>query len=245
MLDMRAGYRDCLTGPIRYSVADRLFSDALTWINASLSTYPLLFFTMNSSVISYPLRNSLYLNVTNRCTLRCSFCPKFNGNWVVGGYDLRLRREPGVNELFEMVGDPGRYDEIVFCGLGEPTLRLYTVLEVGAELRRCGARVRLNTDGLANLVHGRDITPDLEDSVDAVSISLNCHNAGTYRRHCRPPMEGAHEAVLDFTDRVREFVPVVTLTALDGLEDVDIPACRAIAERYGVGFRRRELGRVG
>jgi len=197
------------------------------------------------TIVSYPLRRSLYLNVTNRCTLRCSFCPKFNGSWEVRGYDLRLRRDPDAGELLEAVGDPKRFDEIVFCGFGEPTLRLYTVLEVGSELRRRGARVRLNTDGLANLVHGRDITPDLEDSLDAVSISLNAQDAKSYSRHCRPPMEGAHEAILDFTERVREFVPVVTLTAVDGLDGVDISACRAIAERYSVEFRRRELGRVG
>jgi TatD DNase family protein len=196
-------------------------------------------------VIGYTLRGNRYLNVTNRCTLRCRFCPKFHGNWTVGGYDLRLAEEPDVAALLEAAGDPSQYDEVVFCGFGEPTLRLYTVLEVGAELRRQGAHVRLNTDGLANLVHGRDVTPDLEDSLDAISISLNAQNADLYERHCRPPMPGAHAALLDFAERARDFVPSVTLTAIDGLEGVDIPACRAIAERLGVGFRRRELDRVG
>jgi len=196
-------------------------------------------------VFGYTLRGNRYLNVTNRCTLRCRFCPKFNGNWTIGGSDLRLDQEPDVAALLEAVGDPGQYQEVVFCGLGEPTLRLYTVLEVGAELRRRGAHVRLNTDGLANLVHGRDVTPDLEDSVDAVSISLNTHDAGLYNLHCRPPQGGAHDALLDFAERVRDFVPSVTLTAIDGLEGVDIPACREIAEWLGVGFRRRELDKVG
>jgi TatD DNase family protein len=195
--------------------------------------------------IGYTLRGNRYLNVTRRCTLRCRFCPKFNGSWSVRGHDLRLDREPDAATLLAAAGDPRQYREIVFCGLGEPTLRLYTVLEVGAELRRQGAHVRLNTDGLANLVHGRDVTPDLEDSVDAVSISLNAQDAATYSRHCRPPMAGAHAAVLDFAERVRDFVPSVTLTAIDGLDGVDIPACREISERLGVGFRRRELGRVG
>lgn len=198
-------------------------------------------------VIGYTLHGNRYLNVTNRCTLRCAFCPKFNGEWTVQEHELRLRadQEPDAPALVAAAGNPADYREVVFCGLGEPTLRLYTVLEVGAELRRRGARVRLNTDGLANLVHGRDVTPDFEDSVDAVSISLNAQDAATYERHCRPPLPGAYEAVLDFTERVREFVPSVTLTAIDGLEGVDINACRAIAERLGVGFRRRELGKVG
>lgn len=197
------------------------------------------------SVIAYTERGNCYLNVTNRCTLRCRFCPKFNGNWMIDGYDLRLDREPGTASILAAVDNPQHYQEIVFCGLGEPTLRLYAVLEAGAELRRRGARVRLNTDGLASLVHGRDVTPDLEDSVDAISISLNAQNSAVYERHCRPPIAGAYGAVLDFTERVRDFVPHVTLTAIDGLEGVDIPACRDIADRLGVEFRRRELGRVG
>lgn len=198
-------------------------------------------------VIGYTLRNSRYLNVTSRCTLRCQFCPKFNGQWVVGGYPLRLlaQEEPDAGQLIAAAGDPGQFDEVVFCGLGEPTLNLYIVLEAAAELRRRGARVRLNTDGLANLVHGRDVTPDLEDSIDAMSISLNAQNDEIYNRHCRPPMPGAFNAVIDFAARAREFVPDVTLTAIDGLPGVDIPACRAIADQLGVRFRRRELDKVG
>jgi TatD DNase family protein len=200
---------------------------------------------MPEPTIQYDLHGSRYLNVTNRCTLRCAFCPKFNGSWTVAGYDLRLHEEPDAAQLIAAAGAPGAFREIVFCGLGEPTLRLYTVLEVGAELRQRGVRVRLNTDGLANLVYARDVTPDLEGSLDAISISLNAQNEEIYNRHCRPPMPGAFQAVQDFAVHAREFVPSVTLTAIDGLPGVDIPACRAIAERLGVGFRRRELDKVG
>lgn len=196
-------------------------------------------------VIGYTLHGNRYLNVTNRCTLRCTFCPKFNGSWDVQDYDLRLHAEPDAKALLAAAGDPSEFGEVVFCGLGEPTLRLYTVVEVGAELRRRGARVRLNTDGLANLVHGRDVAPDLEGHVDAVSISLNAQDEPTYNRYCRPPIAGAYAAVLDFAWRVREFVPSVTLTAIDGLPGVDIPACQVIAEKLGVAFRRRELDKVG
>jgi TatD DNase family protein len=201
---------------------------------------------MNASpTIGYTLRGGRYLNVTNRCTLRCRFCPKFSDDWTVGDYDLRLRAEPDCAALVVAAGEAPACEEVVFCGFGEPTLRLYTVLEAGAELRRRGARVRLNTDGLANLVHGRDITPDLEGSVDALSISLNAQDAETYDYHCRPPLPGAHAALLEFAARARVFVPDVTLTAIDGLPGVDIDECRAIAGRLGVGFRRRELGKVG
>lgn len=199
-----------------------------------------------SETIGYTLRQSRYLNVSKRCTLRCAFCPKFkDGSWNVRGYDLRLREEPGAEELFAAAGPPRAFKEVVFCGLGEPTLRLYPLLEVAARLKRRGERVRLNTDGLANFVHDRDVTPDLEGLIDAVSISLNAQDEETYNRHCRPPRAGAYPSLIRFVQRVREFVPEVSVTAIDGLEGVDIAACEATARKLGVEFRRRELGRVG
>jgi len=178
--------------------------------------------------------------------LRCDFCPKFNHTWVVGGANLRLQQDPTVDEVLAAVGDPRGYDEIVFCGLGEPTLRLYEVVEIAAQLHQRGARrVRLNTDGLANLVYGRDVTPDLEGSVDALSISLNAQNETVYNHHCRPSLAGSYGAMLQFADRVRDFVPDVTMTAIDGLEGVDIGTCERIARDLGVKFRRRVLGAVG
>ena len=199
----------------------------------------------SSNLIGYTLHGNRYLNITNRCTLRCAFCPKFNGIWDVQGYDLRSRHEPGVEEMLAAVGNPRDYNEVVFCGLGEPTLRLYPLLEVAARLRNQGARVRVNTDGLASLIHRRDVTPDLEDNIDVLSISLNAQDEATYNRHCRPKEPGAYAAMLDFTERARDFVSEVTLTAIDGLPGVDIAACEKIARDLGVNFRRRVRDQVG
>lgn len=197
-------------------------------------------------VVGYTLRDSRYLNVTSRCTLRCAFCPKFNGSWTVQDFDLRLRADPSADQLIEAAGDVGAWREVVFCGLGEPTLRLYTVLEVAARLRKLGApRIRLNTDGLANLVYGRDVTPDFEGNIDALSVSLNAQNEEIYNRHCRPSLAGSYKAMLDFIRHARDYVPEVVVTAIDGLSGVDIAACAEIAERLGVRFRRRVLGIVG
>ncbi len=198
------------------------------------------------ATIAYPLRGNCYLNVTSRCTLRCSFCPKFNHVWVIGGANLHLQQEPSTNEVLTAVGEPRTYNEIVFCGLGEPTLRLYDVLEIAAELRERGARrVRIDTDGLANLVYGRDVTPDFEGLIDALSISLNAQNEKIYDRYCRPALPRAYAAMLEFADRARDFIPDITLTAIDGLEGVDIAACEGVARRLGVKFRRRVLNDVG
>ena len=199
-----------------------------------------------SPVIAYSLHGNCYLNVTNRCSLRCTFCPKFNGTWDVKDYNLRLTREPSVASILLAAGDPSRYREVVFCGLGEPTSRLYEVLEVAQTLRRKGAkRLRLNTDGLANLVQGHDITPNLEGCIDALSVSLNAHNEKLYEQHCRPQHPGSFQAVLDFVASARLFVPDITITAIRGLDGVDIAACERIAANLGVKFRERTLDQVG
>jgi TatD DNase family protein len=204
-------------------------------------------YRQEAPVYAYVLHGNCYLNVSNRCNLRCEFCPRMEGVWRVQGYDLRLLRwqEPSAEELVAAVGDPKVYTEIVFCGLGEPTLRLETILLAGRELRRRGVRVRLNTNGLANQYYGRDVTPALSEAVDALSISLNAQDEVTYERYCRPKQPGAYPALLDFIRRAREHIPDITLTAIDGLEGVDIAACARIAAELGVKFRSRVLDQIG
>ena len=199
-----------------------------------------------ADVIAYRLHGNVYLNITSRCTLRCRFCPKFNRAWEVRGYLLRLRQEPAVPAILDAVGDPLHDREVVFCGLGEPTLRLETLLESAAALRARGARrIRVNTDGLANWRAGRDVTPVLAQHVDALSISLNAQNEALYDRHCRPPATGAWPELLEFVLCAREHIADITLTAIDGLPGVDIDACEDLANRFNVKFRRRVLDEVG
>jgi len=197
--------------------------------------------------LAYPIRRSLYLNVTSRCTNRCAFCAK-NASPEVKGHDLTLKREPSVEEVLAAVaaeGGPGAWEEVVFCGFGEPLLRLDAVVALARELRRRGARrIRVNTDGLASLVHGRDVTPELAGVVDAVSVSLNAPDAATYERLCRPGVEGAYPAVLEFLRRAGERIPEVTATAV-AVPGLDVAACRRVAQGLGVDFREREYNEVG
>lgn len=197
------------------------------------------------SIIAYPLHGNCYLNITSQCTLRCAFCPKYNRSWEVQSYDLRLHREPTVEEVLEAIGDPGKYKEIVFCGLGEPTVRLDALLAIARELKKQGTRIRVNTDGLVNLREGRDVTPEMAEVVDTLSISMNAQDEETYIKHTRPKQEGAFAAMLEFARLAQERGMSVSLTAIDGLEGVDIAACEKIAESIGVGFRRRVLDIVG
>lgn len=200
----------------------------------------------HDEVLAYELHGNCYLNITYHCTLRCDFCPKFNGTWEVQGYDLLIRREPSAEEVLEAVGDSRRYKQIVFCGLGEPTLRLDVLLDVARHLKKQGAFIRINTDGLASLVHDRDVTPELAGLIDALSISMNAQDEEVYNRHTRPKLEGAYAAMLEFARQAKQHVPDVSLSAINGLEGVDIAACREIAEQQiGVKFRQREMDVVG
>jgi TatD family-associated radical SAM protein len=201
--------------------------------------------SMHPQTISYEIGERLYLNITDRCTLRCAFCPKHNGSHRVHGYDLALRQRPTQAEILAAIGEPARYREVVFCGFGEPTLRLKVLLETARHIRMQGGRVRVNSDGLANLVHKRDVLPEMADCVDALSISMNAQQRDVYDRHCRPTLAGSYHAMLDFLERAPRHVAEVTATAIDGLEGVDVAACARLAGSRGARFRRRELDVVG
>lgn len=197
-----------------------------------------------TSKIAYRIRDSLYLNITNRCTNACIFCAKFK-DFTVKGHHLRLEHEPTAAQVLAAIGDPGRYQEVVFCGYGEPLIRLDLIKEVAAWLKQKGVRVRINTDGQANLVHGRDILPELAGLIDAVSVSLNAPDAETYQRLCRSKFgEQGYEAVKDFLAAAKQHIPSVTATAV-GLPGIDLEACRQVAMNLGVEFREREYNEVG
>ena len=200
---------------------------------------------MRQPTLSYAVEDRLYLNITDRCTLECAFCPKHNGSFQVHQYDLTLDRRPELGEIISAIDDPARYDEIVFCGYGEPTLRLKVMLQVAHYIKAHGGRVRLNTDGLANLVNKRNVLPELAECIDALSVSLNAQDEAVYQRHCRPAVADSYQAMLDFLALASQYIADVTATAIDGLEGVDIDACAALAEQRGAKFRRRELDVVG
>lgn len=195
--------------------------------------------------IAYPIRNSLYLNITNRCTIYCTFCAKFT-NYSVKGHYLKLSHEPTLDEVLEAMGGYKDFNEVVFCGYGEPLLRLDFVKDVAKILKKEGIRVRINTDGLANLLYNRDITAELKGLVDSISISLNAPDSETYEKHCKSKFgKDAYKAVKEFIIKAKSHIPdvIATVVALPGL---DVEACRSIIEKeLGVKFRVREYNEVG
>ena len=197
--------------------------------------------------IIYPIRDSLYVNLTNRCTLRCTFCHKFQ-DFVVKGHDLRLAREPSVEDVQAAIEarDPSQYREVVFCGYGEPLLRLDAVIALADWIKARGIRVRVNTDGLASLVHDRDVPKELAGRVDAVSVSLNAPDRETYARICPSRYgENGHDAVIAFIKRAAQMIPDVTATVV-ALPGLDLDACRRLVEQeLGVALRIRPLDDLG
>jgi TatD DNase family protein len=201
-------------------------------------------------VLAYPLGDALYVNLTSACTLACVFCPKIrDDDWVVGGFDLKLARNPSADEVWEAIGREGLLgrSEIVFTGLGEPTRRLDVLLDVSRRLVAAGcSRVRVDTDGLASLREGRDVPPLLAAAgVSAVSVSLNAADAPTYARICPSRYgEAAFEAMKAFIRSAVRSIPDVAASAV-ALPGLSEDACRAVAESLGARFRWRPYDRLG
>jgi TatD DNase family protein len=205
---------------------------------------------ISSEVLAYPLGDALYLNLTSACTLACTFCPKIrDDDWVVGGFDLKLRRQPTADEVWARAlaaGLAGR-SEVVFTGLGEPTRRFAVLLELTRRLEEAGVkRVRLDTDGLPSLREGRDVVPELvEAGLDAVSVSLNAADAATYARICPNRFgERAYDACRAFI-RACAAAGLGTAASCVALPELSEEACRSAAEALGATFRWRPYDRLG
>jgi TatD DNase family protein len=182
------------------------------------------------NTVVYPMKENLYINLTNRCTARCVFCPRVSKP-VIEEYNLRLCYEPSVEDVINGIGNPVGYKEVVFCGFGEPTLRLYDLLEIAEWLKSQGVKVRLNTNGHGNLIHRRSIVPDLVGRIDAVSISLNAPDEATYYRIVRPDFgPQTYQAVKEFIQECRQKLPEVQVTMV-GLASLDILQCEKVAEQ--------------
>lgn len=193
--------------------------------------------------IAYQIRDSLYINVTNKCTNKCSFCVKFHTDYVKG-HNLRLSSEPTEEDIKKAINEPSQYKEIVFCGYGEPLLRLDVVKDVSKWVKERHGFVRINTNGHGNLIHKRNILPELKGIVDVISVSLDAHDEETYNRICAPVFKNAFPAVIEFLREAKKYIPSVQATVVE-MEGVDISKCRSIAESLGIQLRIRKLDVVG
>jgi cyclic pyranopterin phosphate synthase len=197
------------------------------------------------STTVYWLDNTLYLNITNKCSNNCGFCIR-NFKTGVGGFDLRLEKEPSANKVIselEKITHSKRWNELVFCGFGEPTQRLDLLLETTRWVRQHYGRqllVRVNTNGHGYLLNpGRNVAKELKAAcVNKVSVSLNAANEESYNEVCKPNFQKAYAAVLDFI-RKSSGILDVEVTAVT-IPEVDLHEVEAVAKKMGVNFRLRQ-----
>lgn len=220
------------------------------------------------SDLAYTVGDNLYLNVTNRCTNQCSFCIRNKAPLFNQEHPLWLKQEPSTAEVLKAIGNPSRYKEIVFCGYGEPLVRLDLVKEVAKQVRaqyphplspspigrggvttnQTGRKkpgegfcppIRLNTNGTANLFWGKNVLPEIVGLIDVISISLNSADPEQYRQLCHPAFgDQAFPAILEFIKEAVKVIPRVEVTAVE-MPGVDLDKCRQLASALDAAFRLR------
>lgn len=194
--------------------------------------------------ITYVVKNGLYINLTNRCSNSCEFCIRQNGEGVYGSDSLWLEREPSVEEILQAVFayDLSKFNEVVFCGYGEPTERADVMVAVAKVIKeKAPIHIRVNTNGHGNLIADSDITPSFKGVIDTVSISLNCANSEDYIKVCHPEFgDRAYEGLIEFARLCKKYVSDVVLSVVDTtISESDIEKCKEIAESIGVTLRVR------
>lgn len=194
--------------------------------------------------LTYKVKNGIYVNLTNRCPCACAFCLRQNGDGVYGSDSLWLQREPTVEEVCASIDrwDMAKVGELVFCGYGEPTERLDDLLKVAKYVKsKYQTPIRINTNGLSDLINGRGTAPELAGLIDTVSVSLNATNAEDYERLCRPKFgRQSFDAMLAFTRSCVPYVPNVVMTVVDVVTTKEEQEkSRQIAESLGATLRVR------
>jgi TatD family-associated radical SAM protein len=199
--------------------------------------------------LTYETGGNLYLNVTNQCPCACVFCIRKNDDGAYGSDPLWLEHEPSMQEMLDALAerDLTSYPEIVFCGYGEPTMRLDFICELSAHIRRlCPTAVlRINTNGLTELY-----SPDADGNAakrvaqafDKISISLNGGDSAVYNRVTRPKgmPDNAFDTMLSFAKTCKAEGAEVVFTVVDVITPEEIAAAQAKADELGITLHVRE-----
>ncbi len=193
--------------------------------------------------ILYTYKNQVYANITNKCDCSCTFCVRSLKNGVGDAETLWHQKDPTLEEIktamdnFDFTG----YNELVFCGYGEPTCALDILLESARYAKETyGMNIRLNTNGLGNLYHKRNIVPALSGVIDSVSISLNAPTAEKYDAVTRPQFENAFPALLEFASLAQASFAHTQLSIVDVLPEEEIAQCQQIADERGIYLKIRK-----
>ncbi len=194
--------------------------------------------------ILYKVHNNLYVNLTNRCPYACTFCLRQNMDRVGESDSLWLEHEPSAREVIDEFGkwDMSEFDEVVFCGFGEPTEAFDVLKEVAAYIKKTYNKpIRINTNGAGSLINGRDIAPELKGLVDTVSISLNNPDARRYNELVRSKFgEKSFDAMIEFAKECKKYVPDVVMSTVDTtISHEEEAECQKICDSIGATYRIR------
>lgn len=193
--------------------------------------------------ILYTYKNQVYANITNRCDCSCQFCIRSHQDSVGEADSLWFQKEPTLEEIKDAMDkfDFTGYNELVYCGYGEPTCALENLIASASYVKeKHKIQIRLNTNGLANLYHKRNIVPELAKVVDSVSISLNAPTPEKYQEVTRPQFENAFPALLEFASLAKEAFAHTQFSIVDVLPQKEIEACQRLADERGIYLRIRK-----
>ncbi len=194
--------------------------------------------------IVYTYKDKVYLNITNKCPCACTFCIRSKTDAIGEASNLWLNHNPRLDEVLRAVDsfDFSGYSEVIFCGYGEPTSSFDVLCETAKYIRKnLGLKIRVNTNGLGNLINGRNIEEELCGCVDAVSVSLNCSNAEDYLKTVRPSFGiQSYEAMLKFAENCRKLTENVVFSVVDVIGEAEIKKCRKIADLLNINLRVRK-----
>lgn len=197
-----------------------------------------------SEEILYVYKDKVYLNITNKCPCACTFCIRSKKDAIGDASNLWLNHNPSFEEVKAAIDvfDFKGYNEIIFCGYGEPTNSFDVLVKTAQYIRsKLGIKIRVNTNGLGSLVNGRDISAELCSNVDAVSISLNCSNKEDYLKTVRPKFGiDSFDEMLDFAKKCRALTENVVLSVVDVIGEEEVEKCKKIAEGLNIPLRVRK-----
>ena len=194
--------------------------------------------------ILYTYKNSVYANITNKCNCSCTFCIRSQKDGLGSADNLWHEKNPTKDEVLDAIRnyDFSGFDELVFCGYGEPTCALDTLL-AAAKLAKeeKGLKTRLNTNGLGNEENGRNIVPELSEVIDSVSISLNAPDAKKYQEVSRPKYDDGFDKMVDFAGKCKDQIKEVKWSIVDVLSEEDIEKCEKLSFDTGIELRIRHF----
>lgn len=198
--------------------------------------------------IVYTLEGGVYLNITNKCPCNCAFCIRSKGDAVGDAEKLWFDEEPTFEEIKKAIDDFdfSKVDNAVFCGYGEPTNAYDNLLAAAKYLRSVNPDInlRLNTNGLSDLINGKPTAEELSENFDTISVSLNEPTSEKYDKITRNIYPSrAFDAMLEFTRECVKYCKDVRMTVVDVISEEEIEQARLVCESTGAKYKVRSFAR--